>query len=107
MRGVVGVCLTGRAAKAAEAAAKDITEDVAQIDSIAAKAAEAARAAAVLGCITGINTGKAVLIVQLALFRVRKHLVGFIDFLELFLGILIAGVCSPGGTSWPACGKPF
>ena len=79
-------------AKAAETAAKDITEDVAQIDSISAKAAEAARTAAVLGCITGINTGKAVLIVQLALFRVRKHLVGFIDFLELFLGILIAGV---------------
>ena len=70
--GGVGVCLTGRAAKAAEAAAKDITEDVAQIDSIAAKAAEAARAAAVLGCITGINTGKAVLIVQLALFSRPK-----------------------------------
>ena len=49
---------------------------------------EAARAAAVLGCITGINTGKAVLIVQLALFRVRKHLVGFIDFLELFLSLI-------------------
>ena len=54
--------------------------------------AEAARAAAVLGCIAGIHTGKAVLIVQLTLLRVRKHLVGFIDFLELFLGILIAGV---------------
>ena len=46
LAGGVGVCLTGRAAKAAETAAKDITEDVAQIDPIAAKAAEAARAAA-------------------------------------------------------------
>ena len=92
LAGGVGVCLTGRAAKAAETTAKDITEDIAQIDPIAAKAAEAARAAAVLGCIAGIHTGKAVLIVQLALLRVRKHLVGFIDFLELFLGILIAGV---------------
>ena len=53
LAGGVGVCLTGRAAKAAEAAAKDIAEDVAQIHAVAAKTAEAARtgAAAVLGCI--------------------------------------------------------
>ena len=82
LAGGVGVCLTGRAAKAAETAAKDITEDIAQIDPIAAKAAEATRAAAVLGCIAGVHTGKAVLIVQLALLRVRKHLVGFMASLR-------------------------
>ena len=32
------------------------------------------------------------LIIELALFRVFQHLVGFIDFLELFLGLLVAGV---------------
>ena len=90
----VGVRLTGRAAKAAEAAAKDIAENVAQIHAVAAKTAKAARtgAAAVLCCIGRVNTCKAVLVVQLALLRVRKHLVCFVYFLELFLGVLIAGV---------------
>ena len=93
LAGGVGVCLTGRAAKAAEPAAEDIAEDVAQIDAIGtAEAAEAARAAAVLGRVAGVNPREAVLIVHLALLRVRKHLVGFIDFLEFFLGILVAGV---------------
>ena len=41
---------------------------------------------------THLNTCKAVLVVQLALLRVRKHLVCFVYFLELFLGVLIAGV---------------
>ena len=93
LAGGVGVCLTRRAAKTAEPAAEDIAEDVAQIDAIGtAEAAEAARAAAVLGRVAGVNTREAVLVVHLALLRVRKHLVGFIDFLEFFLGILVAGV---------------
>ncbi len=82
LAGGVGVRLTGRAAKAAEAAAKDIAENIAQINTVAAKAAETAKAAgaaAVLCCIGGVNTGKAVLVVQLALLRVRKHLVCFVD----------------------------
>ena len=55
-------------------------------------AAKAAGAAAVLGSVVGVNTGKAVLVVELALFRVRKHLVCLVDLLELFLGFLVAGV---------------
>ena len=49
-------------------------------------------AAAVLGSVVGVNTGKAVLVVELALLRVRKHLVCLVDLLELFLGFLVAGV---------------
>ena len=90
--GGVGVCLTGRAAKAPKAAAKDVAKDVSQIHAVAAKAAKAAGTAAVLGCIGGIHSCKAVLIVQLALLRVRKHLVCLVDLLELCLGVLIAGV---------------
>ena len=80
------------AAEAAKATAEDIAKNVAQIHTIAAKTAKAAGAAAVLCCISGVNTGKAVLVVQLALFRVRKHLVCLVDLLELCLGVLIAGV---------------
>mgnify|MGYP000831510127 CR=1 FL=1 len=50
------------------------------------------RAAAILGSVVGVNTGKAVLVVELALLRVRKHLVCLVDLLELFLGFLVAGV---------------
>jgi hypothetical protein len=94
LAGGVGIGPTGRTAKAAETAAENIAEDVAQIYTVTAKTAKAARtgAAAVLGCVGRVNTCKAVLVVQLALFRVRKHLVCLIDFLELFLGVLIAGV---------------
>lgn len=92
LAGGVGICLTRRAAEAAKAAAEDIAKDVAQIHTIAAKTAKAAGAAAVLCCVGGVNTGKAVLVVQLALLRVRKHLVCFVDLLELCLGVLIAGV---------------
>ena len=78
----VGVRLTGRTAKATETAAEDIAEDVAQVHTVAAKTAKAARtgAAAVLGCVGRVNACKTVLVVQLALFRVRKHLVCFVDF---------------------------
>ena len=71
---------------------KDSGEDTAEIP--AAKTAKAARtgAAAVLGSVVGVNTGKAVLVVELALLRVRKHLVCLVDLLELFLGFLVAGV---------------
>lgn len=92
LAGGVGICLTGRAAEAAKAAAEDIAKNVAQVHTVAAKTAEAAGAAAVLCCVGGVNSGKAVLVVQLALFRVRKHLVCFVDLLELCLGVLIAGV---------------
>ena len=78
--------------EAAKAAAEDIAKNVAQVHTVAAKTAEAAGAAAVLCCVGGVNSGKAVLVVQLALFRVRKHLVCFVDLLELCLGVLIAGV---------------
>ena len=94
--GVGVVCLTRRAAEAAKAAAKaaaeDIAKDVAQIHTVAAKTAKAAGAAAILCCVGGVNPGKAVLVVQLALLRVREHLVCFVDLLELCLGVLIAGV---------------
>ena len=91
LAGGVGIRRTARAAKTAEAAAKDVAENIAKVNTVAAKAAETAKAAgaaAVLGSVVGVNTGKAVLVVELALLRVRKHLV----CLELFLGILIAGV---------------
>ena len=81
--------------EAAKAAAEDIAKNVAQVHAVAAKTAETAKAAgaaAVLCCVSGVNTGKAVLVVQLALFRVRKHLVCLVDLLELCLGVLIAGV---------------
>ena len=92
LAGGVGVCLTGRAAEAAKATAEDIAKNVAQVHTVAAKTAKAAGAAAVLCCISGVNTGKAVLVVELALLRVRKHLVCLVDLLELCLGVLIAGV---------------
>ena len=46
LAGSVGVRLTGRAAKAAEAAAKDIAENVTQIHAVAAETAKAAQQAA-------------------------------------------------------------
>ena len=73
--GGVGVRRTARAAKTAEAAAKDVAENVAKVNPVAAKAAETAKAAgaaAVLGSVVRVNTGKAVLVVELALLRVRK-----------------------------------
>ena len=98
LAGGVGVRRTARAAKTAEAAAKDVAENIAKVNPVAAKAAETAKAAgaagaaAVLGSVVGVNTGKAVLVVELALLRVRKHLVCLVDLLELFLGFLVAGV---------------
>ena len=95
LAGGVGIRRTARAAKTAEAAAKDVAENIAKVNTIAAKAAETAKAAgaaAVLGSVVGVNTGKAVLVVELALLRVRKHLVCLVDLLELCLGVLIAGV---------------
>ena len=98
LAGGVGVRRTARAAKTAEAAAKDVAENIAKVNTVAAKAAETAKAAgaagaaAVLGSVVGVNTGKAVLVVELALLRVRKHLVCLVDLLELFLGFLVAGV---------------
>ena len=85
----------GRAAEAAKAAAENITEDVAQID--AAGAAEAAKAATVAaaglaGPIVGIDPSESELVIALALVRVGKNIVGLIDLLELFLGVLVAGV---------------
>ena len=98
LAGGVGVRSAARAAKTAEAAAKDVAENIAEVNTVAAKAAETAKtagaagAAAVLGSVVGVNTGKAVLVVELALLRVRKHLVCLVDLLELFLGFLVAGV---------------
>ena len=92
LAGGVGIRRTTRAAKTAEAAAKDVAENIAKVNAVAAKAAKAAGAAAVLGSVVGVNTGKAVLVVELALLRVRKHLVRLVDLLELFLGFLVAGV---------------
>ena len=95
LAGGVGIRRTARAAKTAEAAAKDVAENIAEVNTVAAKAAETAKAAgaaAVLGSVVGVNTGKAVLVVELALLRVRKHLVRLVDLLELFLGFLVAGV---------------
>ena len=91
----VGAGRAAEAAKAAETAAEDIAEDVAQID--AAGAAEAAKAATVAaaglaGPIVGIDPSESELVIALALVRVGKNIVGLIDLLELFLGVLVAGV---------------
>ena len=48
--------------------------------------------AAVGSRIVGVYAGKAELIIALAFLRVGKHIVGFVDLFELFLGFFIAGV---------------
>ena len=58
---------------------------------ISAKAARH-RATAVLCAVGRVNTCKAVLVVQLALLRVRKHLVCFVYFLELSSASLSPGL---------------
>ena len=85
---------TGRAAKAAETAAKNIAEDITQIHAACAEAAAKATVAAagLAGPIVGIDPGKAELVIALALIRVGKYIVGLVDLLELLLGGLIAGV---------------
>ena len=86
----VGVCTAAAAAKAAEAAAEQIAKNIAKVH--AACAAEAAAKAALPRAVAGVNTGKAVLIVALALFGVTQHLIGLVDLFKFFLGVFIAGV---------------
>ena len=83
----VGACA---AAKAAEAAAENVPENVPQVH--AAKAAAEAAGAALARAVVGVHTGKAELVIPAALVRVGQHIVGFVDFLELFLGLFVAGV---------------
>ena len=93
--GGVGV-RAGRTAEAAKSAAEQVAEDVAQV--YAAGTAEATAktatetAAGLAGPIVGIDPGKAELVIALAFFRVGKYIVRLVDFLELLLGGLVAGV---------------
>ena len=95
LAGCIGGAGGRTAAKAAEStaksAAKDIAKDVAQVHA-AKTTAEPACTAAVGSRIVGVYAGKAELIIALAFLRVGKHIVGFVDLFELFLGFFIAGV---------------
>ena len=95
LAGCIGGAGRRTAAKAAEStaksAAKDIAKDVAQVHA-AKTTAEPACTAAVGSRIVGVYAGKAELIIALAFLRVGKHIVGFVDLFELFLGFFIAGV---------------
>ena len=53
---------------------------------------DAEAAAGLAGPIVGIDPSESELVIALALVRVGKNIVGLIDLLELFLGVLIAGV---------------
>ena len=77
--GPIGVPYPAAAKAAKAASAEDISEQVAQI----AKATEA---------IAGVHSGKAELIIPLALLLIGEHLVRLVDLLKLSLGFLIAGV---------------
>ena len=86
--GGVGLLLTAEtAAKAAEAAAKEGAEDVAQVTHVKAAAAKATAAAKV-----GIDASVTELVITRALLLVRQHLVGLVDLFELGLGLFVAGV---------------
>ena len=95
LAGCIGGAGGRTAAKSAEStaksAAKDIAKDVAQVHA-AKTTAEPACTAAVGSRIVGVYAGKAELIIALAFLRVGKHIVGFVDLFELFLGFFIAGV---------------
>ena len=75
------------AASAAEAAAEEAREDVAEVH-VNAEGTAAACACAVVGVYARV----AVLVIARALFAVGKHLIGFVDLLELLLAVLVAGV---------------
>ena len=91
----VGVGAAGTAETAKATAAEQIAEDIAQVNTAcaetAAKAATEA-AAGLAGPIVGIDPSETELVIALALVRVGKNIVGLVDLLELFLGVLIAGV---------------
>ncbi len=56
----------------------------------------------------GVHAGVAVLVVGRAFWAVGEHFVGLLGLFELLLGLLgLSPGCGPGGTSWPACGRPF
>ena len=85
----IRIGLTG--GTAAEAAAEEGGENVAQIHII--KAAEAAaKAATATGSKVRIHPCMAVLVIALALRGVAQHLVGLVDLLEPGLGLLVAGI---------------
>ena len=91
----VGVA-AGRAAEAAKpaeaTAAEQIAKDVTQVHTACAAKAATKAAAGLAGPIVGIDPSETELVIALALVRVGKNIVGLVDLLELFLGILIAGV---------------
>ena len=80
----VGIALAGAPAKSA---AKEGGEDVAQVKIFKSGAAAEAASPEV-----GIDTGVAVLVIALALFRVGEHLVGLVGLFELGLGVFVAGI---------------
>ena len=91
-----GCILTGTPAACTAAAAEELTENVPKVAKTAKSAAETAAestgSGSGPGTKVGIHTGKAVLVVALALLLIGKHLVGLSCLLELFLGFLVAGV---------------
>ena len=90
----VGVGAAGTAETAKATAAEQIAEDIAQVNTAAETAAKAATeaTAGLAGPIVGIDPSETELVIALALVRVGKNIVGLVDLLELFLGVLIAGV---------------
>ena len=71
---------------AAEAAAEEAAENIPQIAEVKAPVEAASRAE------VGVHAGVTELVVPAPLFLVRKDFVGFVDFLEPGLGLLVARV---------------
>ena len=93
--GTAGTAAAGRTAAAAE----QVTENVAEVTETAkacpVKSAEpgtAESSTAGTGCVVGVNTGKAILVIAGALVVVTQHLIGFAHLFEFLLGFLVTGV---------------
>ena len=84
-------CLLGTG-PAGGAAAEEFTENVAQVAEISESGESAAVARTAAGGVVGVHAGKAVLVIAGALLVVGQDLVGLAHLLELFLGVLVAGV---------------
>ena len=64
---------------------------IAAVKALASETAKASEAVEASELLALLPVG-AKLIVELALFRILQNLVGFVDFLELLLGALVAGI---------------
>ena len=97
---VGGICAGSGAPAAAEtteSAAENAVENIAYISKSAETTESACTCAA---AIVGIYAGMAELIIACPFFRIREHLIGLVDFLELFSCFLVIrvqiGVIFPG-----------